>query len=186
MFKLSPDSLQTFIDTRLTLTPSAVPNYNYSIMVSDWNCLKHVCVSLYSNHQVYGYFLITLYIFEFYHTCLDRTRVVLTKHANVFNNHLLPVSLHLRSRLPHCHWLITFVSAYRFSTLHVRETGLLMMCGWMKHVKFYPYSSLWSIVSDQRHERGFKRRHSGCRVYTTCLINPVSLRLHLMACYTRL
>jgi hypothetical protein len=35
MFKLSSASLQTFIDTRLTLTPSAFPNSNYVIMVSD-------------------------------------------------------------------------------------------------------------------------------------------------------
>jgi hypothetical protein len=64
MFKVSPASLQTFIDTphylaqseclaadrqghgdtRLTLTPSVIPNYNYVIMVSDWNCLKYFCV----------------------------------------------------------------------------------------------------------------------------------------------
>jgi hypothetical protein len=43
MFKLSPASLQTFIDTRLTLTPSVIPNSNYVIMVSDWNCLKYLC-----------------------------------------------------------------------------------------------------------------------------------------------
>jgi hypothetical protein len=40
MFKVSPASLQTFIDTRLTLTPSVIPNSNYVNMVSDWNCLK--------------------------------------------------------------------------------------------------------------------------------------------------
>jgi hypothetical protein len=58
MFKVSPASLQTFIDktkcvpedrqgqgdTRLTLTPSVIPNSNYVIMVSDWNCLKCFCV----------------------------------------------------------------------------------------------------------------------------------------------
>jgi hypothetical protein len=32
---VSPVSLQTFIDTRLTLTPSVIPNSNYVIMVSD-------------------------------------------------------------------------------------------------------------------------------------------------------
>jgi hypothetical protein len=31
-------------DTRLTLTPSVIPNSNYVIMVSDWNCLKYFCV----------------------------------------------------------------------------------------------------------------------------------------------
>jgi hypothetical protein len=46
MFKLSPASLQTFIDTRPTLTPSVVPNSNYVIMVSDWNGLKYFCVFL--------------------------------------------------------------------------------------------------------------------------------------------
>jgi hypothetical protein len=64
MLKLSPASLQTFIDTphylaqfdclaadlqgqgdtRLTLTPSVIPNSNYVIMVSDWNCLKYFCI----------------------------------------------------------------------------------------------------------------------------------------------
>jgi hypothetical protein len=48
-------------DTRLTLTPSAIPNSNYIIMVNDWNCLKYFCVFLYCNHQVHRYFLITLY-----------------------------------------------------------------------------------------------------------------------------
>jgi hypothetical protein len=28
-------------DTRLTLTPSGIPNSNYFVMVSDWNCLKY-------------------------------------------------------------------------------------------------------------------------------------------------
>jgi hypothetical protein len=40
MFKMSPASLQTFIDTRLALTPSVIPSSNYAIMVSDWNCFK--------------------------------------------------------------------------------------------------------------------------------------------------
>jgi hypothetical protein len=59
---VTPSSHQTFIDTRLTLTPPVIPNYNYVIMVSDWNCLKHFCVFFwYCNHQVYRDFLITLY-----------------------------------------------------------------------------------------------------------------------------
>jgi hypothetical protein len=61
MFKVSPASLQTFIDTRLTLTPSVIPNSNYVIMVSNWNCLKYFYVFLYCNHQVHRDF-ITLYI----------------------------------------------------------------------------------------------------------------------------
>jgi hypothetical protein len=48
-------------DTRLTLTPSVIPNSNYVIMVGDWNCLKHFCVFLYCNRQVHRDFLITLY-----------------------------------------------------------------------------------------------------------------------------
>jgi hypothetical protein len=44
MFKLSPANLQTFIDTRLTLTPSVIPNSNYVIIVSNLNCLKYFCV----------------------------------------------------------------------------------------------------------------------------------------------
>jgi hypothetical protein len=31
-------------DTRLTLTPSVIPNSNYVIIVSDWNCLKYFCL----------------------------------------------------------------------------------------------------------------------------------------------
>jgi hypothetical protein len=48
-------------DTRLTLTPSVIPNSNYVIMVSDWNSLKYLCLFLYCNHQVHRDFLITLY-----------------------------------------------------------------------------------------------------------------------------
>jgi hypothetical protein len=33
-------------DTRLTLTLSVIPNSNYVIMVSDWNCLKYFCMFL--------------------------------------------------------------------------------------------------------------------------------------------
>jgi hypothetical protein len=62
MFKVSPASLQTFIDARLTLTPSVIPNSNYVIMVSYRNCLKYFCLFLYCNHQVYRYSLITLYV----------------------------------------------------------------------------------------------------------------------------
>jgi hypothetical protein len=46
MFNVSPASLQTFIDTPncvLTLTPPVIPNSNYVIIVSDWNCLKYFC-----------------------------------------------------------------------------------------------------------------------------------------------
>jgi hypothetical protein len=35
MFKVFPACFQTFIDTRLTLTPSVILNYNYVIMVCD-------------------------------------------------------------------------------------------------------------------------------------------------------
>jgi hypothetical protein len=40
-------------DTRLTLTPSVIPNSNYVIMVSDWNCLKYFTCFLYCIHQVH-------------------------------------------------------------------------------------------------------------------------------------
>jgi hypothetical protein len=49
-------------DTRLTLTPSVIPNSNYVIMVSDWNCLKYFYMFLYCNRQIHRDFLITLYI----------------------------------------------------------------------------------------------------------------------------
>jgi hypothetical protein len=48
-------------DTRLTLTPSVIPNSNYVITVSGWNCLEYFCVFLYCNDQVHRDFLITLY-----------------------------------------------------------------------------------------------------------------------------
>jgi hypothetical protein len=44
MFTVYPASLHTLINTRLTLTPSAFPNSNYDIRVSDWKCLKYFCV----------------------------------------------------------------------------------------------------------------------------------------------
>jgi hypothetical protein len=40
-------------DTRLALTPSVIPNSDYVIMISDWNCLKYFCMFLYWNHQVH-------------------------------------------------------------------------------------------------------------------------------------
>jgi hypothetical protein len=49
-------------DTKLTLTPSLIPNSNYVIIVSDLNCLKYVCIFLYCNHQVHRDFLITLHL----------------------------------------------------------------------------------------------------------------------------
>jgi hypothetical protein len=60
---LAPDR-QDQGDTRLRLTPSVIPNCNYVIMVSDWNCLKYFCVFLYCNHQVHRDFLITLYKYK--------------------------------------------------------------------------------------------------------------------------
>jgi hypothetical protein len=41
MFKVSPANLQIFIDIRLTLTPSVIPNCNDVIIVSDWKFLKY-------------------------------------------------------------------------------------------------------------------------------------------------
>jgi hypothetical protein len=57
LFRVSTTSLQTFIDTRFTLTPSAIPNSNYVIMVSDWKCLKYFFV-FYCNHQTFWSFCI--------------------------------------------------------------------------------------------------------------------------------
>jgi hypothetical protein len=61
-----PASLQTFIDTpkctRPTPTPSVIPNSNYVIMVSDWNCIKYFTFFLFCNHQVHKECLITLYM----------------------------------------------------------------------------------------------------------------------------
>jgi hypothetical protein len=53
MFEVFPASLQTFIDTRLTLMPSVIPNSNYVFMVSDRNFKIFLCVFLYCNHQVH-------------------------------------------------------------------------------------------------------------------------------------
>jgi hypothetical protein len=50
MFKVSPASLQTFIDTpnnkRLTLTPSVIPRSNYVVMVSDEHFLNYLYISI--------------------------------------------------------------------------------------------------------------------------------------------
>jgi hypothetical protein len=43
-------------DTRLTLTPSVIPNSKYVIMVRDWNCLKYFACFLFCNHQVHSLF----------------------------------------------------------------------------------------------------------------------------------
>jgi hypothetical protein len=61
MFKVPPAGFQTFIDTRLQLTLSVIPNSNHVITVSDLNCLKYFCVFLYCNHQEHKNVLITLY-----------------------------------------------------------------------------------------------------------------------------
>jgi hypothetical protein len=58
-------------DTRLTLTPSVIPNSNYVIMVSDWNCLKYFCVFVYCNRQVPRDLLITLYNTAHAHCMVD-------------------------------------------------------------------------------------------------------------------
>jgi hypothetical protein len=49
-------------DTRLTLSPSVIPNSNY---VSDWNCLKYFCFFFFGA-VIFRYrsFLITLYLFQ--------------------------------------------------------------------------------------------------------------------------
>jgi hypothetical protein len=82
MFKVSPRVSRHLLsrqgDTRLTLTPSIIPNSKYVIMISDWNCLKYFCVFLYCNYQVHRDFLITL-LFSFtgivpliYYQCMHR------------------------------------------------------------------------------------------------------------------
>jgi hypothetical protein len=61
MFKVSPASLQTFIDPILTLTPSAIPNPNYIIMVIEIVQNIFACF-LCCNYLVHRDFLIILYI----------------------------------------------------------------------------------------------------------------------------
>jgi hypothetical protein len=55
LLKVSPASLQTFIDTELILTPSIIPNSNYVIIVSDWNTKVQNIFSCFlcCNHQVH-------------------------------------------------------------------------------------------------------------------------------------
>jgi hypothetical protein len=48
-------------DTRVTPTPSVIPNSKSVITVSDWNCLKYFACFLYCNHQVHRDFLISRY-----------------------------------------------------------------------------------------------------------------------------
>jgi hypothetical protein len=79
-------------DTRLTLTPSIIPNYNYVIIVSDWNGLKYFCVFLYCNHQVHRDFLITLYMqVLFRYACDIRTWCV----ADLWTHIDSSISLHI-------------------------------------------------------------------------------------------
>jgi hypothetical protein len=88
-FKLSPASLQTFIDTRLTLTPSVIPNSNYVIMVSEWNCLKYFCLFFYCNHQVHRDFLITLYLSRYVPRVLKITSELPQIHRHILLLHML-------------------------------------------------------------------------------------------------
>jgi hypothetical protein len=54
MYKVSPASLQTFINTVLTLTASVIPNSNYVITISFWKDLKYLCMFLYCGHHVHA------------------------------------------------------------------------------------------------------------------------------------
>jgi len=62
-FYRTPEKKKRAGDTRLTLTPSVIPNSNYVIMVGERNCLKYCIFScfLYCNRRVHRDFLITLY-----------------------------------------------------------------------------------------------------------------------------
>jgi hypothetical protein len=71
MFKMSPASLQTFINTpnsvledRVQYSTVRIPNVlcdgHPQITVSDFKYLKQFCVLLYCNHQAHRNFLITL------------------------------------------------------------------------------------------------------------------------------
>jgi hypothetical protein len=60
-------------DSRLTLTPSVIPNSNCVIMVCDWNCLKYFYLFLCCNHQVHRDFFITLYIHKYHLSLLKPT-----------------------------------------------------------------------------------------------------------------
>jgi hypothetical protein len=63
VYSVSPAACQGQGDTRLTLTPSFISNYNYVIMVSDWKSLKYFwAFFFYCNHQVHTNFLIILYL----------------------------------------------------------------------------------------------------------------------------
>jgi hypothetical protein len=61
MFKAWQANRQGQGNTRLTLTPSVIPNSNYVVMESEWNCLKYFYVFLYCNRQVHMEFLVALY-----------------------------------------------------------------------------------------------------------------------------
>jgi hypothetical protein len=80
LFKVSPASLQTFIGTRLTLTPSVIHNSNHVIMVKEWNCLKYFCVFLYCNHQLHRDVLITLYLLSVIYFFIYRDRPHVSGH----------------------------------------------------------------------------------------------------------
>jgi hypothetical protein len=86
MFKVSPASLQTFIDTpncvledRIEYSTVHIPNafYDGHIQVSDFKCSKHFYVFLYCKHQVYRDFLIILYHTSG-HTLYQNVYIVIT------------------------------------------------------------------------------------------------------------
>jgi hypothetical protein len=52
-------------DTRLTLKPSGNPNYNYIIVVSDWNCLKYLacfCTIIISGKILFDHLVLRVFI----------------------------------------------------------------------------------------------------------------------------
>jgi hypothetical protein len=84
-------------DTRFKLTPFVIPNSNYVIMVSDWNCLKYFCVFLYCNNQAHRDFLITPFnvggirttVFHWYYDTKEKPKL---SYKNLPRSYLGPIN----------------------------------------------------------------------------------------------
>jgi hypothetical protein len=116
MFKVSYSKAadrQSQGDTRLTLTPSVIPNSNHVLMVSVWYCLQYFCMFfLYFNHQVHRDFLITQYM-----------------HHVVISDHTLCCSLYVSTVCAIFYFRLILYSSFQEITLLNITFILKSYCG---------------------------------------------------------
>jgi hypothetical protein len=156
-------------DTRLTLTPSDIPNSNYVIMVCDWNCLNIFACVLCCNNLVHRDFLITLYMYVLF-VCLF-----------VFPTCFVPVILVLTVllRMCMCFTLKLLCRGLRcFETEKFGGFTLVNAKGWNKFWWYIPADDLvqnrmacssrrvWSICGCEQSERWLNWLLFVCSSYT--------------------